>query len=252
MKIMQKLAAVSTLTLGLFAASGELQAEEVQAAVAANFTAAAKEVAAAFEKTSGHKVKLSFGSTGKLYTQITNGAPFDVFLAADAARPQKLVDSGAAVADSLFTYAVGQLVLWSPDDSLIDPQGAVLKEMTLERLAIANPKTAPYGAAAVEALKALKLWDHYEPTTVKGDSISQTYQMAFSGAVPAALVARAQIALDDRGSSWTLPGDLYSPIRQQAVLLSQGADNSAAQAWIDYLQGDAARAIIERYGYGIE
>lgn len=228
------------------------QAGEVQAAVAANFTAAAREIAAAFENSSGHRVALSFASTGKLYAQITNGAPFDVFLAADAARPQKLVESGAAVPDSLFTYAVGQLVLWSADEQLIDAEGRVLTQKQLERLAIANPKTAPYGAAAVEALSALGVWQHYQPSTVRGDSIAQTYQMAFSGAVPAAIVARAQIALDDRGSSWRLPHTLYNPIRQQAVLLTHSADNDAARAWLAYLQSDTAHAIIERYGYGLE
>jgi len=239
-------------TLALLSLVTPAHAAEVKAAVAANFTAAAKEIATAFERDTGHSVTLSFASTGKLYTQIVNGAPFDVFLAADAARPQKLVDSGEAVADSLFTYAAGQLALWSADASLIDNAGAVLKQKRLERLAIANPKTAPYGAAAVEALTNLGLWSDYEPTTVRGDSIAQTYQMAYTGAVPAALVARAQIALDSNGSSWIVPIDLYSPIRQQAVLLSRSADNQAARALIEYLRGDAARAIIERYGYGLE
>ncbi|WP_432695934.1 molybdate ABC transporter substrate-binding protein [Marinobacterium sp. YM272] len=244
------LAATSLLLLSSL--NSQVQAGEVQAAVAANFTAAAKEIAVEFEKDTGHEVKLSFASTGKLYAQILNGAPFDVFFAADAARPQKLVDSGDAVADSLFTYAVGQLVLWSADDTLVDNQGGVLREGALERIAIANPKTAPYGAAAVEALTALGLWDAIEATTVRGDSIAQTYQMAYTGAVPAALVARAQIALDDSGSSWVIPEELYSPIRQQAVLLTESIDNEAAQAWIDYLQEDKARGIIERYGYGLE
>lgn len=252
MKPMRQMFSVTAATFGLLAFATPSLADQVQAAVAANFTAAAKEIAAEFEKATGHNVELSFGSTGKLYTQITNGAPFDVFLAADAARPQKLVDSGDAVADSLFTYAVGQLVLWSNDETLIDAEGLILKEKKLERLAIANPKTAPYGAAAVETLTAMGLWSDYEATTVRGDSIAQTYQMAFSGAVPAALVARAQIALDDRGSAWMVPQELYSPIRQQAVLLTKSADNAAAKAWIDYLQSEPAHAIIARYGYGLE
>lgn len=251
MKMFKK-AFMATATFALLNFGNQAYAEEVTAAVAANFTAAAKEIAASFEKETGHTVTLSFASTGKLYAQITNGAPFDIFLAADAARPQKLVDSGEAVADSLFTYAIGQLVLWSADDKLIDSEGAVLKEKKLERLAIANPKTAPYGAAAVEALENLGVWTDYEATTVRGDSIAQTYQMAYSGAVPAALVARAQIALDSSGSSWMVPADLYKPIRQQAVLLSTAADKEAAKALIAYLQGDAAHAIIERYGYGLE
>ncbi|MBT00363.1 MAG: molybdate ABC transporter substrate-binding protein [Oceanospirillaceae bacterium] len=240
------------LVSGLLATGAQVNAGEVQAAVAANFTAAAKEIAARFEQDTGHRVELSFASTGKLYAQIINGAPFDVFLAADAARPEKLVSDGQAVTDSLFTYAVGQLVLWSAGDSTIDDDGSVLKDKSLERLAIANPKTAPYGAAAVEAMEAMGLWEHYQSTTVRGDSIAQTYQMAYSGAVPAAMVARAQIALDSTGSSWLIPQSLYSPIRQQAVLLSASADNEAATAWMDYLKGDSAREIIQRYGYGLE
>ncbi|WP_027852323.1 molybdate ABC transporter substrate-binding protein [Marinobacterium litorale] len=240
------------LVSGPLATGAQVSAGEVQAAVAANFTAAAKEIAARFEQDTGHTVELSFASTGKLYAQIINGAPFDVFLAADAARPEKLVSDGQAVTDSLFTYAVGQLVLWSAGDSTIDDDGSVLKDKSLERLAIANPKTAPYGAAAVEAMEAMGLWEHYQSTTVRGDSIAQTYQMAYSGAVPAAMVARAQIALDSTGSSWLIPQSLYSPIRQQAVLLSASADNEAATAWMDYLKGDSAREIIQRYGYGLE
>ncbi|MDO6462079.1 molybdate ABC transporter substrate-binding protein [Granulosicoccaceae sp. 1_MG-2023] len=252
MKPKQQLITVSAAIFSLLCLIRPAMADRVQAAVAANFTATAKEIAAGFEQATGHEVVLSFGSTGKLYTQIINGAPFDVFLAADAARPQKLVDSGEAVADSLFTYAVGQLVLWSNDENLIDAEGRVLKEKKLERLAIANPKTAPYGAAAVEALTAMGLWGEYETTAVRGDNIAQTYQMAYSGAVPAALVAHAQIALDDRGSGWMLPRELYSPIRQQAVLLTKSAHKEAAGAWIEYLQSEPVRAIIERYGYGLE
>ncbi|GGB96836.1 molybdate ABC transporter substrate-binding protein [Marinobacterium zhoushanense] len=247
-----RVTAIATIALCLLPLGAQTSAAEVKAAVAANFTAAAKEIAAEFEQQSGHSVSLSFASTGKLYTQIVNGAPFDIFLSADAARPRKLVDSGDAVADSLFTYAVGQLVLWSADAALIDSEGSALKQKTLERLAIANPKTAPYGAAAIETLQQLDLWTHYESSTVRGDSIAQTYQMAYTGAVQAALVARAQIALDSSGSSWLIPAELYSPIRQQAVLLSHSADNEAAKALIAYLQSDKARSIIERYGYGLE
>ncbi|SEF61936.1 molybdate ABC transporter substrate-binding protein [Marinobacterium lutimaris] len=251
MKSIKHTLAASSLGL-LSMLSLQAEAGEVQAAVAANFTAAAKEIAVEFEKDTGHEVELSFASTGKIYAQITNGAPFDVFFAADAARPQLLVDSGDAVADSLFTYAVGQLVLWSADENRVDADGAVLKEGKLERIAIANPKTAPYGLAAVETLTSLGLWEDMQATTARGDSIAQTYQMAYSGAVPAAMVAHAQIALDDSGSYWMIPQDLYNPIRQQAVLLTKSADNEAAVAWMDYLQGDKAHAIIERYGYGLE
>ncbi|MBR9885859.1 MAG: molybdate ABC transporter substrate-binding protein, partial [Oceanospirillales bacterium] len=157
---------IATAALSLSLLSPQSMAGEVNAAVAANFTAAAKEIASEFEKQTGHQVKLSFASTGKLYAQITHEAPFDLFLAADAARPTKLVESGQAVASSLFTYAVGQLVLWSADETLIDAEGFILKEQQLERLAIANPKTAPYGAAAVEALTNLGVWHHYQDSTV--------------------------------------------------------------------------------------
>lgn len=252
MTTFKQLLRTTALTLTVSLAAPLALAEEVTAAVAANFTAAAKEIGAAFEKETGHTVTLSFGSTGKLYTQIVNGAPFEVFLAADAKRPEKLVAEGQAVGDTLFTYAVGQLALWSADPTLIDSEGAALKEGKLARIAIANPKTAPYGAAAVEALTKLGLWSSMEKTTVQGDNIAQTYQMAHSGAVPAAMVARAQIALDSSGSVWMLPSDLYSPIRQKAVLLNKGADNEAARAFLAYLQSDAGHAIIERYGYGLE
>lgn len=227
-------------------------AAEVSVAVAANFTAAAKEIGSAFEQQTGHSVSLSFGSTGKLYTQIVNGAPFEVFLAADAVRPERLVSEGQAESDTLFTYAIGQLALWSADPNLIDADGAVLKQGKLARIAIANPKTAPYGAAAVEALTQLGLWESLEATTVRGDNIAQTYQMAHSGAVPAALVARAQIALDSSGSVWVVPAELYSPIRQKAVLLNKGSDNAAARAFLDYLRSETGRAIVARYGYGLE
>ncbi|EXJ16575.1 molybdate ABC transporter substrate-binding protein [Imhoffiella purpurea] len=246
MKIMNKtlaailLAGTSTLTL----------ADEVKVAVAANFTAAMKEIAAAFEKSSGHTTQVSFGSSGKLYTQIVNGAPFEVFLSADQARPQKLVEEGAASGE--FTYAVGKLVLWSTDPELIGDGPEVLSGDKFEKLAIANPKTAPYGAAAVEVMKSLGLAERLQPKLVQGDNIAQTYQFVATKNAELGFVALAQTVKDGSGSSWTVPEDLYSPIRQDAVLLEKGEGNAAAAALIEYLKGPEAQAVIEKYGYGVE
>lgn len=252
MNTIRHLPATAALLLSTLLCSQFARAGEVNAAVAANFTAAAREIAAAFERDTGNQVKLSFGSTGKLYTQIVNGAPFDVFLAADTKRPERLVNEKQASPASRFTYAVGQIVLWSANPKLIDAEGAVLKQHALSRIAIANPKTAPYGAAAVQALQKLGLWQQMQATTVRGENIAQTYQIAKTGAVPAAIVARAQIALDSSGSYWPIPSDLYSPIKQQAVLLVHGQHNDAARQWLRYLKSDTAHKIIARYGYGLE
>lgn len=242
----------AALGLGLTMMAPVTQAAEVSVAVAANFTAAAKDIAKAFQEETGDEVKLSFGSTGKLYTQIENGAPFEIFLAADQKRPEKLEKEDAIVPGSRFTYAVGQLALWSSDPDLIDAKGEVLKENKLERLAIANPKTAPYGAAAEQTLEKMGLWDKIKSTTVRGENIGQTFQMAKTGAVPAAMVAASQIALDTSGSSWMIPSDMYSPIQQDAVLLKSAADDKTAQAFYKYLQGDKAHEIIKGYGYALK
>lgn len=227
-----------------------LQADEVKVAVAANFTVAMKEIAAGFEQATGHTTRISFGSTGKLYAQIRNGAPFGVFLAADQARPRRLVEAGQA--SGRFTYAVGKLVLWSADPALIDGEGGVLARADFRRLAIANPKTAPYGAAALEVMKALAVDERVRPRLVRGDNIVQTYQFVATRNAELGFVARAQIALRPGGSSWEVPQSLYTPIRQDAVLLERAASDPAALALIDYLEGSEARAIVERYGYGLE
>ncbi len=229
--------------------STPLSAGEVKVAVAANFTAAMKEIAADFERASGHRAIVSYGSTGKLYAQIENGAPFEVFLAADQKRPQLLEEKNAA--GGRFTYAVGKLVLWSSDEK------RTVNEQTLgngdfRKLAIANPKTAPYGAAAVEILKNLGLLDALEPKLVFGDTIAQTHQFVATGNAELGFVALAQITLDHSGSRWSIPDDLYTPIRQDAVLLTRGRDNPAAQALLDYLRSEAARTVIHKYGYGTE
>jgi molybdate transport system substrate-binding protein len=218
-------------------------------AVAANFTAAMKEIAANFEQASGHHTVVSFGSTGKLYTQIVHGAPFDVFLSADQKRPKLLQEKNTASGG--FTYAIGKLVLWSKNNQQpVSEQ--MLRDGKFNRLAIANPKTAPYGAATVEILKNLGLYESLEPKLVVGDNIAQTYQFVATGNAELGFVALAQIALDGKGSRWQLPDKLYAPIRQDAVLLSKGQNNPAARALLDYLKSDATRAVIHKYGYGTE
>jgi molybdate transport system substrate-binding protein len=240
---------IVTLILGI---AGAAQAEEVQVAVAANFTAPARLIAGDFEKDTGHKALLSFGSTGKLYAQIKNGAPFGVLLAADAGTPAKLEAEGAAVPGSRFTYAVGSLVLWSAKPDFVDDQGEVLRTGDFQHLAIANPKTAPYGAAAIEVLTSLKALGAIEPKLVQGENIAQTYQYVKSGNAELGFVALSQVISDGKiasGSAWVVPRKLYKPIRQNAVLLTPGEGNAAAQAWLAYLKGEKARAVIKAFGY---
>ncbi|MGP3698497.1 molybdate ABC transporter substrate-binding protein [Rhodobacter sp. NSM] len=224
------------------------RAEEILAAVAANFTDAANELGAAFETATGNTVTYSFGPTGQLYAQITQDAPFQVFLSADQARPEKAEAEGLAVPGSRFTYAVGKLVLWSADPARVDG-AATLKDESLTHVAIADPQTAPYGAAAVEAMKALGVFESLEPKLVQGKSISQTHQFAATGNADAGFVALSQVMADDSGSRWLVPQDLYTPIRQDAVLLKKGETSEAARAFMDFLKGDEAAAIIGKYGY---
>ena len=251
MKI-NRILSLLTLVIGLGAASPALSAE-THVAVAANFTAAAKEIAAAYEEKTGDKVVLSFGSTGQLATQIVNGAPYDVFLAADSARPVKLEDDGyTGSSHPRFTYAIGKLVLWSPDPKTVDAEGEVLKTGDFEKLAVANPKTAPYGAAAMETLEKLGLTDSLTPKLVFGQNVAQTQQFISTGAAALGFIALAQVVNLEGGSKWIVPETLYAPINQQAVLLKKGDDNAAARAFVDYLQGAEAGAIIARYGYATE
>ena len=235
--------------LALLLCSSLLQAGEVRIAVAANFTAAMKEIAAGFESTSGHRTVVSFGSTGKLYAQIQNGAPFEVFLAADQHRPELLEQKD--VASARFTYAIGKLVLWSSDaESVLNAQ--VLRDGEFKKFAIANPKTAPYGVGAVEVMRSLGVYEALKPKLVRGENIAQTYQFVATGNAQLGLVALAQVALNDKGSRWPVPEALYTPIRQDAVLLKRGKNNPVAQAFLDYLRSDSVRAIVHKYGYGIE
>ncbi len=242
----------TAFTLALSLSAGLAKAAGVSVAVAANFTATAKQIATDFEATSDHTVVLSFGSTGKLYTQIAHGAPFDVFLAADRTRPQKAIDEGLAVADSRFTYASGKLVLYSTDADLVDDEGRVLGTTRFARLAIANPATAPYGTAAVEVLQALGAHDSVADRIVRGDNIAQTLQFVMTKNAQLGFVALSQVINTSGGSRWIVPESMYTPIRQDAVLLKRGADNVAARAFIDFLKGDKARRIIRAFGYGLE
>jgi molybdate transport system substrate-binding protein len=231
-----------------------LRAADVQVAVAANFTAPMRAIAAAFEQDTGHKALLAFGSSGKFYAQIRNGAPFQVFLSADDEKPARLEQEGMAVAGTRFTYAIGQLALWSAKAGYVDNKGEVLKQGAYAHLAIANPKLAPYGAAAIEVLKNLGLLETVQPRLVQGENIAQTYQFVASGNAELGFVALSQVTRDGRltqGSAWIVPAHLHAPIRQDAVILANGKDNAAASALMAYLKSDKAKAVIRAYGYGI-
>ncbi|MCW3148454.1 molybdate ABC transporter substrate-binding protein [Stutzerimonas stutzeri] len=230
-------------------------ADDVQVAVAANFTAPMQKIAAAFARDTGHRAVLAFGATGKFYAQINNGAPFDVLLAADDQTPQRLESEGQGVAGSRFTYAIGSLVLWSPRADYVDPQGRILAEGDFRHLAVANPKTAPYGAAALQTLERLGLRERLQPRFVQGENIAQTHQFVASGNAELGFVALSQVSEGGRiaqGSAWIVPADQHAPIRQDAQLLEHGKDNPAAQALLDYLKGETAQAVIRDYGYAVE
>ncbi len=240
--------------LTLAVSSLAAQAAEVQVAVAANFTAPMQKIAAEFAKDTGHQALLAFGATGKFYAQIKNGAPFQVFLAADDQTPAKLEAEGDTVPGSRFTYAIGALVLWSAKPGYVDDQGAVLKKGEFKHLAIANPKTAPYGAAAVAVLTKLGLLNAIEPKFVTGENITQTYQFIETENAELGFVALSQVMTDGkltRGSAWIVPANLHEPIRQDAVLLASGKDQPAAKALLEYLKGAKAAAIIKSYGYAL-
>jgi molybdate transport system substrate-binding protein len=241
--------AVSGIALALGAAL-PAQAAQTNIAVAANFTDAANEIAQTFKAKTGHEAVLSFGSTGQFYTQITQDAPFEVFLAADDERPTKAVEEGFAVPGSQFTYAIGKLVLWSKDPDLVQGE-AILKSGDFTKISIANPDAAPYGAAAVQAMKALGVYDQLAPKIVQGNNISQAFQFVQTGNAELGFVALAQVIDDKEGSRWEVTDDLYDPIKQDAVLLKKGADNEAAKAFLEFLQGPEAEAIITRFGYGL-
>lgn len=229
-------------------------AAEATVAVAANFAEPIKAIAAVLEKTTGHTLRVSLGPTGGLYTQIKNGAPFDVFLAADTQRPEMLEKEGLAQPGSRFTYAIGKLVLWSARAGRVDGRGAVLKAADLGRVAMANPKTAPYGAAALEAMERLGLLVALSPKRVQGESIGQTFSFVKTGNADLGFVAMAQVLEGGKlkeGSMWVVPQNLYPPIRQDAVVLQRGKTNPAAQALIQLLKSPNIRDLIRSHGYGL-
>ncbi len=246
-RIIQFAASVAALVL----TSTNVPAAQTNVAVAANFTEAAKEIAAAFKAKTGHEAVLSFGATGQFYTQITQGAPFQVLLSADEARPKKLVDDGLAVADSRFTYAIGKLVLWSKTPGLVKGE-ETLRAAAFAKLSICNPVAAPYGAAAIEAMKSLKLFESLQPKFVEGATITQAYQFVETGNAELGFVAQSQLTGPETGSRWLVPQDLYSPIRQDAVLLKSGAANEASTGFIAFLRSPEARTIIQKYGYVLD
>jgi molybdate transport system substrate-binding protein len=241
---------VAAAGLGIVLA-GTASAAETNVAVAANFTDAAREIAAAFKAKTGDDAVLSFGATGQLYTQITQDAPFQILLSADQDRPKKAVTDGFAVPGSVFTYAVGKLVLWSKDPATVKGE-ETLKDNAFTKLSICDPVAAPYGAAAVETMKALKLYEALQPKLVTGANISQAFQFVDTGNAEVGFVALSQLTGSKGGSRWLVPQGLYKPIRQDAVLLKKGADNEAAKAFMTFLKGPEAKAIIEKYGYALD
>lgn len=239
--------------LSALLSSGAAQAAQLSVAVASNFTAPMRKIAAAFEKETGHSLVLSFGSTGKFYAQIVNGAPFEVLFAADEKTPLRLETEGHGVAGTRQTYAIGKLVLWSKQGGYVDDKGEVLRGGTFDRIALADPKLAPYGAAAMQALQALGLADALAGKFVQGENISQTFQFIASQNVPLGFVALSQVYADGRlteGSAWQVPESLYEPIRQDALVLAKGKQNVAAHELMKFMKGMTASDIVRSYGYG--
>ena len=227
-------------------------AGEVSAAVAANFTEPVKQIVELFQKETGHTVKLSFGSSGKFTSQIKEGAPFDVFLAADEKNPKLLEKEGLAVEGSRFVYALGKLVLWSAQPGFVDDKGYVLRKGNYNKIAYADPKLAPYGLAAKETLEDLGLWTVVQGKLVTGESITQTYQFAATGNAELAFIALSQITKDGKvseGSWWIVPAHMYNPIKQAAVQLTAAKDKEATKAFLTYLKSEKAVAIIRNFGY---
>jgi len=257
MNVMKNISRSSALVglLLMAGAIGVAHAAEVQVAVAANFSGPFEKIAAEFAAETGHKAIVAVGATGKFYTQIKSGAPFEVLLSADDETPRKLIVEGDAVTGSQFTYAKGKLVLWSAKPGLVDEKGTALLRDDIAHIALANPKLAPYGLAAEETLKAGKIYDALKAKLVMGESITQAYQFVATGNAEIGFVALSQIAAPGKvmeGSAWIVPANLYSPILQDAVLLKKGEANPAAAALLKFLKGEKARAVIKSYGYELQ
>lgn len=249
-----KLTRLATAALGAalyLLAGAQAFAGSANIAVAANFTEPAKEIAALFKAKTGHEAVLSFGASGQFYTQIKENAPFAILLSADDERPKKLISDGLGVPDSRFTYAIGKLVLWSKDPNTVKGE-ETLKANAFNKLSIANPTAAPYGAAAIETLKALNTYDAVQPKIVQGNSISQAFQFVDTGNAEVGFVALSQLMPNAGGSRWLVPQNLYTEIRQDAVLLKSSAGNEAATAFLTFLKGPEARAVIEKFGYALD
>ena len=247
MKMKNAIFGLCTVAFSLLA-----QADEVLLAVAANFAAPMQRIAAEFEKDTGHKVIVALGGTGKLYAQIVNGAPYELFLSADSATPRRLAQEGFGDDASRFTYGQGKLVLWSADPALVDAQGLVLKQGKFKRIALANPKTAPYGAAALSVLRQLDLLTALQPRFVQGENISQAYQFVSTGSAELGFVALSQVMVEGKlvsGSAWRVPDSLYEPIHQDALLLNKGKNRPVAHLMLDYLKGAKAQSVMRSYGY---
>lgn len=238
------------------AAPSSPRAEQTLVAVAANFAEVVDELKPAFEKATGHKLQVTTGSTGKLYAQIKAGGPFQILLSADVATPERVERENDGIAGTRFTYAVGKLTLWSVDPARIGSDGvAALKAADVRHIAIANPSLAPYGVAAMQALQSLKLWDTLKPKIVMGQNIGQTHSMVATGNAQLGFIALSAVLsprATEKGSRWDVPQELFAPIKQDAILLSKGRDNGAAIAFLKFLRTPQARAVIERFGYGIE
>lgn len=222
-------------------------------AVASNFADAARQLGKAYSKQTGHRIEVSAASTGKLYAQIHNGAPFDVFVSADASTPRRLADEGLADGNTVYDYATGRLVLWSRDPGKVTDGEALLRKGNIEKLAIANPELAPYGEAARESLDYVRRWVELQPRLVLGENVGQAMQFTISGAAPLGLLPRSLVVQARKqgkpGSGWEVPASWHSPIVQSAVLLKQGYRNPAARGFLKYLQSPAAQRQIRALGY---
>ena len=238
---------------GLIGLASQAFAEEVSVAVAANFSAPLQRIAPEFERETGHRIVASYGATGKFYAQIRNGAPFEVLLSADDATPTRLVAEKAALAGTQFTYALGKLVLWSVKPAVVDAAGEVLKKGNFEHIALADPKLAPYGVAALQAMKALGVHEALTAKIVTAENSSQSYQFVGSGNALLGFVALSQVLRAGKieGSHWLVPASLYQPIRQDAVILEKGKGKPAAEALMKFLKGDKAKTVIRSYGYDL-
>lgn len=251
---MMKWCVVMLVVMLTMPATQSAKAEQITIAVASNFTAAMREIVARFEQQTGHRVKVSYGSSGKLFAQVQHGAPFQAFFSADQAKPIALEKAGLVVPGSRFTYAFGGLVLWSSQPELVDEEAHVLKQGNFNKLALANPKLAPYGSAAIDVLKKMDLLEVTRGQWVQGENISQTYQFVASGNADLGFVALSQVTRQgaiSEGSYWVVPAELYHPIRQDAVLLNKGKNSAATQALLRFVQGGIAAGIIKHYGYQI-